>query len=106
MLSMKRIRFALLTASLLFAGNLSVHAQSPQQSGDQTRPDSNSTKQPAKKGPDGVATPAKDNSKNSTPSTASTTATASSSTATAPQKSNAAKNAGMVSREYRVGRVS
>jgi hypothetical protein len=94
MMSINRIRFALLTASLLFASNLSVHAQSPQQSSDQTRPDSNFTKQPEKNVPDSVATPAKNNSKNSTPSTAP--ATGSSSTAAAPQKTNPAKNAGMV----------
>jgi hypothetical protein len=84
MMSIEKIRSALLTASLLFASNLSVDAQSPQPSSDQTRPDSNSTKQPEKKVPDSVATPAKKNSKNSTSSTAS--ATGSSSTAAAPRK--------------------
>jgi hypothetical protein len=91
MKNVKRIYFALLAVSLL---HLPARAQSAQQTSDQARPDSTTTKQPERKNPDGAATATKSNSNNSTAPTAP--GSGPSSTATAPQKTSTSKNSEMV----------
>src|SRR5258708_20044040 len=69
MKSAKNLHIAFLAVSLLLAGNVVTHAQTAPQTGDQTKTGSSSAKQKGKKGADSAATPKKNTSKNSIPST-------------------------------------
>jgi hypothetical protein len=63
----KSMFIALLTASLIVAGNAVSHPQSPEQATDQTKTDSSTTKQ-TEKSAGSAATPKKNSSKNATAS--------------------------------------
>jgi hypothetical protein len=94
MKNLKRICITLLSASLLFAGRLTLHAQSPQQSDDPAKPESSPAKQPEKKNTDGTPTPTKSSQNNS--SAPNTPASASSSTTAVAHKNSPGRNAGTV----------
>jgi hypothetical protein len=79
---------------LLLVSNLPVDARSPQQSSDQTKPDSSSTNQSGKKNTGGATTQARNDPKDSTASAVS--ASGSSATVTATLKQSPSKNGGMV----------
>ena len=98
----KRIYIVLLTVSVLVAGNMAVRAQSAQQSGDQSKTDSNPVKQSEKKSTDGAASTEKKNSNNAASAAPNATlpgrapAKAPSSPTAATPKTSPANNAGMV----------
>ena len=72
MKSAKNLYIALLVASLLLGGNVATHAQTAQQSPDQAKGDSNSTKETVKKNAGSAAAPKKSSSKNAVASTTET----------------------------------
>jgi hypothetical protein len=102
----KSIYIVLLTVTFIVDGNLVAHAQSGQQTADQTKSDSSKTKQAGKKSADGTATPKKNSSQDSTTSTVTTSPAAAPvaggpasapASKTAPlQKTSPARNVGMV----------
>jgi cytoskeletal protein RodZ len=103
MIDARRTGIAVLVIWLLVSGSLAAHAQPAQQTGDQTKTDSNASKPAEKKSADGATAGKNNNASNSASTVASTKASSAgtsekppSTTTAATPKTPPAKAAGMV----------